>query len=257
MPLVVEDLRTCFFQPDKVVQAVDGISFSIEREKTLCLIGESGCGKSAAALSMLGLIEPPGKIMAGSVYLDGRDLLTMSPENLRLIRGQEIAIIFQNSRYSLTPSLTIGIQLVETVLSHRDVTVTVAQEIAIDVLKRVRLPEPTKIFNRYPFELSGGMRQRVMIAMALILKPRYLIADEPTSALDITTQTHILDELMELKEQYGVGMLFITHDLAVVAEIADEVAVMQQGKIVEFGSVCEMFENPVHPYTKQLIATAY
>ena len=253
MALVIEDLRTYYFQAAKTVQAVDGVSFSLLPERTLCLVGESGCGKSAVALSLLGLIEPPGKIVTGRVCLDGRELLTMAPQELRQLRGQDLAIIFQNSRYALHPSLTIGIQLVETVLSHRRLTAAEAREIALDALRRVRLPGPVKLFNRYPFELSGGMRQRVMIAMALLLKPRYLIADEPTSSLDITTQTHILDELMELKEQYGAGMLFITHDLAVVAEIADEVAVMQQGKIVEFGPVREVFQNPVHPYTKQLL----
>ncbi|WP_371372737.1 ABC transporter ATP-binding protein [Sporomusa aerivorans] len=253
MALVVEDLRTYYFQPSKTVQAVDGVSFSLLPEKTLCLVGESGCGKSAVALSLLGLIEPPGKIITGRVSLDGRELLAMPPPELRQLRGQDLAIIFQNSRYSLHPSLTIGIQLVETVLSHSGVTVSAAREMAVDALRRVRLPDPVKIFNRYPFELSGGMRQRVMIAMALLLKPRFLIADEPTSSLDITTQTHILDELMELKEQFGAGMLFITHDLAVVAEIADEVAVMRQGKIVEHGPVREVFQNPVHPYTEQLL----
>lgn len=255
MALVIEDLRTYYFQAAKTVQAVDGVSFSLLPERTLCLVGESGCGKSAVALSLLGLIEPPGKIVTGRIRLDGRELLTMPPQALRQLRGQDLAIIFQNSRYALHPSLTIGIQLVETVLSHRRLTAAEAREIALDALRRVRLPGPVKLFNRYPFELSGGMRQRVMIAMALLLKPRYLIADEPTSSLDITTQSHILDELMELKEQYGAGMLFITHDLAVVAEIADEVAVMQQGKIVEFGPVREVFQNPVHPYTKQLLAS--
>ncbi|WP_188397668.1 ABC transporter ATP-binding protein [Sporomusa sp. GT1] len=253
MALVVEDLRTYYFQTGKVTPAVDGVSFAVSPEKTVCLVGESGCGKSAVALSLLGLIEPPGKIVTGRISLDGRNLLTLPPEELRLLRGQDISIIFQNSCYSLNPSLTIGIQLAETVLSHREVSQSAAKEMAVDVLRRVRLPEPVKLCNRYPFELSGGMQQRVMIAMALLLKPRYLIADEPTSALDITTQTHILDELMELKEQYGAGMLFITHDLAVVAEIADEVAVMRQGKIVEYGSVFEVFQNPAHPYTRQLL----
>lgn len=253
MALIVEDLHTCFFQDNQVVQAVNGVSFTVLPGKTLCLVGESGCGKSAAALSVLGLIEAPGKIVSGRVSLDGRDLLHMPQGELRQLRGQEIAIVFQNSRYSLHPSLTVGVQLVETVLSHRDSSAATARDIAVDMLRRVRLPEANKTFNRYPFELSGGMRQRVMIAMALLLKPRYLIADEPTSSLDITTQSHILDELMELTEQYGAGMLFITHDLAVVAEVADEVAVMNQGRIVEYGSVYEVFQNPVQPYTQQLL----
>lgn len=253
MSLVVENLKTCYYQSGNAVPAVDGISFSVTPKKTLCLVGESGCGKSTVVLSILGLIQPPGKIVAGKIMLDGRELLTLPPQELRLLRGQDIAIIFQNSRYSLNPSLTIGIQLIETVLSHIKTTPSAAREMAVDVLRRVRLPEPAKLLNRYSFELSGGMQQRVMIAMALLLKPRYLIADEPTSALDITTQTHILDELMELKEQYGAGMLFITHDLAVVAEIADDVAVMQQGKIVEAGSVYEVFRNPAHPYTRKLL----
>ncbi len=236
-----------------MVKAVDGVSFSLKAGKVLGIVGESGCGKTVTSLSLLGLIEPPGKILSGEVWLDGRNLLELSPNQLRKIRGKEISLVFQNPMSSLNPVLTIGTQLIETIISHEDVSSKEARKRAVELLGKVGLPHPEKFMKRYPFQLSGGMRQRVMIAIALALHPRVLIADEPTTALDVTVQAQILSELCRLQKEFNTAIILISHDLGVVAGMADEVAVMYAGSIVEYGPVEDIFDNPRHPYTRALL----
>jgi oligopeptide/dipeptide ABC transporter ATP-binding protein len=246
-------LTTHFYTRYGVVEAVNGISFTLEAGQTLVLVGESGSGKTATALSLLGLIEPPGVIAAGEVWLNGCNLLELPKKQLRQIRGREISLVFQDPMTSLNPVLTIGSQLYETIIAHERISRTEARRKARELLARVGLPEPERLMRLYPFQLSGGMRQRVMIAIALALRPRILIADEPTTALDVTVQAQILSELRRLQREFNTAIILITHDLGIVAEMAEEVAVMYAGSLVEQGPALEVFENPRHPYTRALL----
>ncbi len=251
--LRVNDLYTHFVTPHGVVKAVNGVSFAVRARQVLGVVGESGCGKSVMALSLLGMVEPPGKIVSGEVWLNGVNLLALSKEQLRQVRGKEIALVFQDPMTSLNPVLTIGTQITETILAHRAVSKAKARQRALELLAKVGLPHPEKLFHRYPFQLSGGQRQRVMMAIGLSLNPKVLIADEPTTALDVTVQAQILEELTRLKSAFNTGIILITHDLGIVAEMADDVAVMYAGSIVEYGPVLDIFENPGHPYTVALL----
>ncbi|MEW5920400.1 MAG: ABC transporter ATP-binding protein [Bacillota bacterium] len=251
--LKVHNLSTHFQTRHGVIKAVDGVHFMVAAGKTLGLVGESGCGKSVTALSILRLIEPPGRICSGEVWLNGCDLFKLSTKQMRQVRGREIALVFQELMTSLNPVLTIGTQLTETIFSHEDVSQAEARRRAAELLAMVGIPDPEGQMRRYPFQLSGGMRQRVMIAMALSLRPKVLIADEPTTALDVTVQAQILAELKRLQEELGMAIILITHDLGVVAAMADEVAVMYAGSIVEFGPVEKVFDYPAHPYTRSLL----
>jgi len=259
-PLVqVENLRTHFFTDAGVVKAVEDVSFSIEKGKTLGVVGESGCGKSVTALSIMQLIAHPGKITGGKItfYEDGKPVvLTDLPESqMRKRRGTRFAMIFQEPMTSLNPVFTVGSQIVEAIRLHRPVTKYEAKKIAIDMLNKVNIPEPERRFKEYPHQFSGGMRQRAMIAMALSCQPDLLIADEPTTALDVTIQAQILDLLRHLQESEQMSIMIITHDLGIIAEMADEVAVMYASKIVERAPVEELFANPRHPYTKGLFSS--
>ncbi len=248
--LDVSDLKTHFFTDDGVVKAVDGVSFSIEEGETFGLVGESGCGKSVTALSIIRLIpDPPGKIVNGSIMFEGEDMVKQSEKAMREIRGDRISMIFQEPMTSLDPVFTIGHELIEIIQLHQGLEKKEAREKAINMLKIVGIPEPAKRMNEYPHQLSGGMRQRAMIAMALSCNPKLLIADEPTTALDVTIQAQILRLMEELKEDFSASVLLITHDLGVVAETCKNVAVMYAGKIVEYANVEAIFENPLHPYT--------
>ena len=258
--LCIEDLRTHFFTDEGVVKSVDGVDLVVEPGRTLAVLGESGCGKSVTARSILKIVDRPGRIVSGRMLWtreDGSvvDLAALPPTGpvIRAIRGREIAMIFQEPMTSLGPIHTIGDQISETILLHHPLNKREACERAIAMLGRVGIPDPAARMAAYPFQLSGGMRQRAMIALALSCSPRLLIADEPTTALDVTTQANILDLMRELQGEYGMAMLFITHDLGVVAEIADTVAVMYLGKVVEQGSVDTIFHAPRHPYTQALL----
>lgn len=248
--LTVEGLKTHFFTDDGVLPSVDGVSFEIRKGRTLGLVGESGSGKSVTSLSILRLIPmPPGRIVDGQILFHGRDLTKISEAEMRKIRGNEISMIFQEPMTSLNPVYTVGNQIVEAILLHQDMEYPEAREFAISMLERVGIPAPRERIDEYPHQMSGGMKQRVMIAMALACRPKLLIADEPTTALDVTIQAQILELLDELKEEVGMSILFITHDLGVVAETCNDVAVMYAGRIVEYGDVLTVFENPSHPYT--------
>jgi len=257
--LEVMDVRTYFYVDEGILKAVDGISFFVNREETLGLIGESGCGKSVTALSVLRLVSSPGRLVSGKIllHLDGDAInlaqLNPSGREIRDIRGKEISMVFQEPMTSLSPVHTIGNQIREAILLHRTNDRQEAQDIALDMLNRVGIPNPTKCINDYPHQLSGGMRQRAMIAMALSCHPKLLIADEPTTALDVTVQAQILDLIKELQEQFRMAVLYITHDLGVIAEMCHRVAVMYLGKIVELGSVRDIFYRPLHPYTVRLL----
>ena len=253
--LEVNDLRVAFDTEDGRVQAVDGISFSVEEGKTLGIVGESGCGKSVASLTMLGLTRAANSHIEGRVGFDGRDLLSVPEESLESIRGNEVAMIFQDPLSSLHPFFKIGHQLSEAVLTHRDVERDTAAKRAVEMLDLVGIPNAKARAESYPHEFSGGMRQRVMIAMALINEPRLLIADEPTTALDVTTQAQILSLIDDLQDEFGMSMILITHDLGVVAQNADEIAVMYAGKIVERAPVGGLFDSPEHPYTWGLLGS--
>ena len=251
--LSIRDLRTYFTSSDGVARAVDGVSYDIYPSETLAVVGESGCGKSVTAFSIMRLIpSPPGKIVSGEALFNGRDLLALSEAEMRKVRGNDVSMIFQEPMTSLNPILTIGQQIVETVLEHESRTKAEAREMAIDMLARVGIPSPEKRVDEYPHQLSGGMKQRAMIAMALVCRPKLLIADEPTTALDVTIQAQILDLLRELQAEFQMSVLLITHDLGVVAEVADRVVVMYAGKIAETADVVDLFENPRHPYTRAL-----
>ncbi|MCL4160108.1 UNVERIFIED_CONTAM: hypothetical protein GTU68_035368 [Idotea baltica] len=257
MPLLeVDNLTTHFHTRDGVVKAVDGISFSVDRGETLAIVGESGSGKSVACYSLLNLIpQPPGKIESGTALFNCKDLLQTSEKDLQKIRGNDIAIIFQDPMTSLNPYLTAGEQLIEPLIYHHDISRRKATERAIEILGEVGIVEPEKRVNSYPHEFSGGMRQRVMIAMALITEPKLLICDEPTTALDVTIQAQILALVSELQQRRNIAVIFISHDLAVVAGVADKVAVMKAGTIVEQGSVEDIFHRTQHEYTKKLLAS--
>ncbi|MEQ1605569.1 MAG: ABC transporter ATP-binding protein [Pyrinomonadaceae bacterium] len=251
--LEVTNLRTQFPTRAGLVKSVDGVSFSIDEGELLGLVGESGCGKSITALSIMRLISKPGKITGGSIKFKGEELTTATDDRLREIRGNDIAMIFQDPMTSLNPVFTVGEQIAEALRLHRKLDKKKAWEAAIHAMREVSIPSPERRVNDYPHQLSGGMRQRVMIAMALACDPDLLIADEPTTALDVTIQAQILELLNELRRSRKLAILLITHDLGVVAEVADRVCVMYTGKIVEESGVDELFENPKHPYTRGLL----
>jgi len=254
--LEVEGLRTYFDLRHGIVKAVDGVSFTLAPHETLAIVGESGCGKSITALSLMRLVpEPPGRIVGGSVKLAGRDLLALSEEEMRSVRGKDMAMIFQEPMTSLNPVLTIGSQIAEVVLLHEKVSRREAWDKAIAMLRLTRIPEPEQRAKEYPHQLSGGMRQRAMIAMALACNPKVLIADEPTTALDVTIQAQILDLILDLQRKLGTAVVLITHDLGVVAETAQRVIVMYAGRKVEEAPVEELFARPQHPYTHGLMAS--
>jgi oligopeptide/dipeptide ABC transporter ATP-binding protein len=254
--LAVEDLVTTFETESGTVRAVDHVSFDLEEGETLGLVGESGCGKSVTALSILRLIpSPPGRYEHGRVLLRDRDLFSLPEREMRKVRGNEISMIFQEPMTSLNPVYTVGAQIVEAIRLHRDATKAEARTRAVDLLRKVGIPSPSSNVDSYPHQLSGGMRQRVMIAMALACEPKVLIADEPTTALDVTIQAQILDLIARLQRELGMAVLFITHDLSVVAEYTHKVAVMYAGQIVEYAKVGELFKNPLHPYTRGLMAS--
>jgi peptide/nickel transport system ATP-binding protein len=254
--LEVDGLRTHFFTRDGVVRAVDGVSLSVDPGETLAVVGESGCGKSVTSLSILRLIaSPPGRIVAGRVMFQGRDLLALTEEEMRAVRGNEISMIFQEPMTSLNPALTVGRQIAESLVLHRGLSQREAMTKAVEMLRKVRMSEPERRLRQYPHELSGGMRQRVMIAMALSCGPRLLIADEPTTALDVTIQAQILELMRELARETGAAVILITHDLGVVAEMAQRVVVMYAGRKVEEAPVDELFALPRHPYTRGLLGS--
>ena len=251
--LELDGLRTYFFTDIGTARSVDGVSYQINPGETLGVVGESGCGKSVTALSIMGLIpQPPGRIVEGAIRFRGRDLTKLSDRELREIRGNEIAMIFQEPMTSLNPVYTVGDQIMEAILIHEQVPRAEARERAIDMLGKVGIPSPEKRVDEYPHQMSGGMRQRVMIAMALACGPELLIADEPTTALDVTIQAQILDLMNQLQEETGTAILLITHDLGVVAETCDRVVVMYAGKVAEYTDVYRLFERPAHPYTDAL-----
>ena len=260
----VNDLKIHFFTNEGTVRAVDGVTFNIHSGKTLCMVGESGCGKSVTARALLQIVHRPGKIVDGNIILHRKEnhdetekiyISDLEPKGhvIRSIRGKDISMIFQEPMTSLSPMYTVGNQIMETIRLHTRVDKQQARERTLEMLEFVGIPRPDRIIDEYPFRLSGGMRQRAMIAMALSCNPRLLIADEPTTALDVTTQAQIIDLMQGLQRDYDMGILFITHDLGVVAEIADNVAVMYLGNVVEYSDVYTIFNNPQHPYTQSLL----
>ncbi|WP_020006995.1 ABC transporter ATP-binding protein [Salinicoccus albus] len=251
--LDINDLRTSFFVEGNEIKAVDGVTLQVPEGKTLGIVGESGSGKSISALSILQLIDDPGKIVGGSIDFNGEELTDVKPSRMRNIRGNEISMIFQEPMTSLNPVYTIGQQLRESYKIHEGLGKKEGTKRAIEMLEMVGIPSPDKRIDQYPYELSGGMRQRVMIAMALACKPELLIADEPTTALDVTIQSQILELIKELQEEIGMSVIMITHDLGVIAETCDYVAVMYCGQIVEYADVETLFDNPKHPYTVGLL----
>ncbi len=251
--LEVNDLRTHFPTRTGLVRAVDGVSFHLDHGELLGLVGESGCGKSITALSVMRLIAPPGEIVSGEMLFQGTDLLQLSDAQMRQMRGDDIAMIFQDPMTSLNPVYTVGEQIAEALRLHRKMSRKEARQATIEAMREVAIPDPARRINDYPHQLSGGMRQRVMIAMALACNPKLLIADEPTTALDVTIQAQILELLNDLRKQRDLAVLLITHDLGVVAEVADRVAVMYTGRIVEESPVEELFARPKHPYTEGLL----
>jgi oligopeptide/dipeptide ABC transporter ATP-binding protein len=253
--LEVSRLTTVFDRPSGPVAAVDDVTFTVNEGETLGLVGESGSGKSVTALSIMRLVQPPGRIASGSIRFNGRELLTLSESDMREVRGAEIALIFQEPMTALNPVFTIGDQIRETLLVHRRATRRDARTRAVELLEAVRIPDAASRVNDYPHQLSGGMRQRVLIAMALACRPTLVIADEPTTALDVTIQAEILDLLRDMRSRLGLSLLFITHDLGVIAGTADRVAVMYAGRIVEEGPVRDVFHRPRHPYTRGLLAS--
>jgi oligopeptide/dipeptide ABC transporter ATP-binding protein len=252
--LDVQNLKTRFRTDEGAFNAVDDVSFTVKRGQTLGIVGESGCGKSVTSLSVMRLIQKPGNIDSGKVMFKGQDLLTLSDDKMREIRGNEIAMIFQEPMTSLNPVYSIGDQIEEAILLHqKDLSKAQARERAIEMLRKVGIPAPEKRFHEFPHQLSGGMRQRVMIAIAISCNPSLLIADEPTTALDVTIQAQILDLMRKLQADFGAAMILITHDLGVVAEMCQEVAVMYAGRVVEYGTVEDIFYRPKHPYTRGLL----
>jgi peptide/nickel transport system ATP-binding protein len=253
--LEVRDLQTHFFTRAGVVKAVDGVSFSVGRGKVMGLVGESGSGKSVTGFSIIGLVDPPGRIAGGSILFQGRDLAKLSEEEMRDLRGNRIAMIFQDPMMTLNPVLRIDTQMIETVLAHKKVSTEEARQRARDTLGMVGIPSPDERLKAYPHQFSGGMRQRVAIAIALLHEPQLIVADEPTTALDVTIQGQILAEVQKLCATTGTSMIWITHDLSVVAGLADDIAVMYAGRIVEKGAVGEVLDKPLHPYTHGLIGS--
>ncbi|WP_342753078.1 ABC transporter ATP-binding protein [Shouchella clausii] len=251
--LQIRDLRTSFFTKELEVKAVDGVTFDVEKGKTLGIVGESGSGKSITSLSILNLLSHPGKVVGGEILFKGDDLLKKTPAQMRKIRGNEISMIFQEPMTSLNPTFTVGQQISESFRIHEHLSKKEARARSIEMLKLVGIPSPEKRIDQYPFELSGGMRQRVMIAIALACNPHLLIADEPTTALDVTIQAQILELFKDLQNRLGMSVIMITHDLGVVAETCDNVAVMYGGQVVEYASVHDLFTKPRHPYTVGLM----
>ena len=252
--LQVRNLKTYFFTVDGIAKAVDDVSINLYKGKTLGLVGESGCGKSVTAMSIIRLIkDPPGKTVGGQVFFDGRDLQQISTKEIKAVRGKQIAMIFQEPMTSLNPVYKVGDQIAEMLMLHEKLNKRDSWDRAVGMLKKVQIPSPEKRANDYPHQLSGGMRQRVMIAMALSCNPKVLIADEPTTALDVTVQAQIIDLMLELKEEFGTAILLITHDLGVIAEIAERVDVMYAGKVVEKAGTLSIFEQPKHPYTRGML----
>ncbi len=254
--LEVRDLRTYFAGEEGEFRAVDGVSFALERGRTLGIVGESGCGKSVTSLSIMGLVpQPPGRIAGGEVLFDGVDLLKLDHAQMSELRGNKLSMIFQEPMTSLNPVFTVGDQIIEGIRRHRDVSPSEARERAIEMLRRVRIPSPERRIDDYPHKMSGGMRQRVMIAMALACNPQLLIADEPTTALDVTIQAQILELMRALRDELGTAIMLITHDLGVIAEVAHDVIVMYAGRIVEQVDVTRLFADPQHPYTVGLLGS--
>ncbi|MFJ4092198.1 ABC transporter ATP-binding protein [Kitasatospora sp. NPDC089913] len=252
--LEVKDLHVEFHTRDGVAKAVNGVNYSVAAGETLAVLGESGSGKSVTAQTIMGILDmPPGKISQGQILFRGQDMLAMSEEDRRQIRGQKIAMIFQDALSSLNPVMTVGAQLGEMFRVHRGASKKEAREKAIELMERVRIPAARQRVGDYPHQFSGGMRQRIMIAMALSMEPDLIIADEPTTALDVTVQAQVMDLLAELQAEYNMGLILITHDLGVVADVADKIAVMYAGRIVETAPVHELYANPAHPYTKGLL----
>ncbi len=252
--LEIKNLKTYFKTDDGIAKAVDDVSYSIDKNETLGLVGESGCGKSVTALSIMRLIpQPPGFYAGGEILFDGKNLLKLSEDEMRKIRGNRISMIFQEPMTSLNPVYTCGSQIAEAIELHQKLSKKDARDKAIEMLNLVGIPSPAQRFDEYPHQLSGGMRQRVMIAMALSCNPAFLLADEPTTALDVTVQAQILELIKKLQQELGMGVIMITHDLGVIAEVSDNVAVMYASKIVEYGSAVQIFENPLHPYTQGLM----
>jgi len=253
--LDVKGLTVHYVHRGKTIRAVDGVSLRLPRGEVLALVGESGCGKSTFALAVLGLVPSPGKLIGGSVLLDGADLLRMNADDVRRVRGRDISIIFQDPQSGLNPVLPVGVQVMEIITTHLRVPKREAKRMMLEALARTGLGDPERVAEEYPFQLSGGMCQRVMIAIATVLRPRVIIADEPTSSLDVTVQAAILRELEALRRELGISILLITHDFGVVAQMADEVAIMYAGRVVEEAPVREIFARPLHPYTWSLLAT--
>ncbi|MGN8213784.1 ABC transporter ATP-binding protein [Halococcus salifodinae] len=251
--LSIHDLQVHFHTEDGTVEALDGVSMDVGRDEVLGVIGESGCGKSVTALSTMGLLQsPPAEIVGGTIEYEGRNLLDLSRKEMDQIRGNEIAMIYQDPMTSLNPVLTVGSQLTEPLLTHTDQSEAEARERAVEMLDACGLADPARLMEQYPSELSGGMRQRIVIAMALVTEPQLLIADEPTTALDVTIQAQIMDLLRDLQDRFEMSVLFISHDLGVVSDIADRVAVMYAGTVAEHCSVADLFDNPLHPYSRAL-----
>ena len=249
-----KNLHTWFYTDAGIVKAVNGVDFEIRKGETVCVVGESGCGKSVTSLSLMHLVQsPPGKIVDGEILMDGRDLLKLSKSEMEHVNGKDVAMIFQEPMTSLNPVLKVGHQIMESILFHTDATKEEARAKALEMIKLVGIPRAEEIMECYPHELSGGMRQRIMIAMALVCNPKLLIADEPTTALDVTIQAQIMDLMRKLKEEMDMSIMLITHDLGVVAEMADYVVVMYAGNVVEKGKVLDIFQNPMHPYTIGLL----
>jgi oligopeptide/dipeptide ABC transporter ATP-binding protein len=251
--LEVKNLRTHFFTDEGIVKAVDDVSFNVPKGKTLGLVGESGCGKSVTAMSITRLVSPPGRIVGGEVLLNGRNLVPLSDPEMRQVRGAQISMIFQEPMTALNPVLNVGFQIAEAVLAHERISKHEAWARAVEAMRAVSIPDAETRAKDYPHQLSGGMRQRIMIAMALVCNPALVIADEPTTALDVTIQAQILELLDSLREKYQLSLILISHDLGVIAEVAETVAVMYAGKIVEIGSAMDVFHNPKHPYTEGLL----
>jgi len=251
--LELKNLKTYFFTDEGVVKAVDDVSFNVEQGKTLGLVGESGCGKSVTAMSISRLVSPPGRIVGGEILLNGRNLVPLPDQEMRQVRGSQISMIFQEPMTALNPVLEVGFQIAEAVLAHESVSKREAWSRAVESMRAVSIPDPEKRARDYPHHLSGGMRQRIMIAMALVCNPELVIADEPTTALDVTIQAQILELLDSLRQKYNLSLILISHDLGVIAEVAETVAVMYAGKIVEMGPAMGVFHNPKHPYTQGLL----
>ncbi len=253
--LEVKDLKTYFYTEDGVVKAVDGVDFSVNKGEVLGLVGESGCGKSVSSFSILRLVSPPGRITGGQILFEGKDILKLSKDEMVQMRGNRISMIFQQPQSSLNPVFRVGDQVAEVLMIHRGMKKKEAWQHAVELLTQVGIPDPEKKAQSYPHEMSGGQAQRVMIAMALALSPKLLIADEPTTALDVTIQAQILSLIQDLREKTDTAVILITHDLGIIAEMADRVAVMYAGEIVEYADAAPVFANPLHPYTQGLIGS--